>query len=85
MAMHGRTMREIAECIDPDNIPELMHEFYRKGSELEDAFRTGSSSMGPDIKLIAAQAEIESIYLARHRKVDLMIAEYLGENINDVS
>jgi hypothetical protein len=79
MAKRGKTMREIAEFIDPDNVIQLMHAFNDKNSELHEAFQMGVASMGPDIKLLSAQAEIENIYLQRQRGADILISDYLGE------
>jgi hypothetical protein len=83
MARRGKSMREIAEFLDPDNITQLMRELGDKNTELGDAFRLGIASMGPDIKLLAAQAEIETINLNRQIRVDELIADFIGDNITD--
>lgn len=83
MAMHGRSIREVAEFIDPDNITELVRELSDKYSELYDAYKTGNASMDADVRLTVAQTDIEINNLNRMRKVDELIADYLGENIND--
>ena len=83
MAMRGKSPREIAEYLEPDNVSELMLEFSNTDSKIYEAYRTGNAAMGPDIKLISAQAEIENLNLKRMRKVDMMISEFLGEDITD--
>ena len=83
MAQHGKTMQEISDYLNPDNQSEIMMEFSNKDSELFDAFRLGNSTMGPDIKLLSAKAEIETINLKRQMRANLMISDYLGETISD--
>jgi len=83
MARKGKTMHEIAEYLAPDNIALIMAQFNNKDSELYQAFQLGVSSQGPEIKLLSAQAEIETLNLKRQQRVDSMIAEYLGDNLID--
>jgi hypothetical protein len=84
MAKKGKTMREIAEYLDPDNISLIMAQFNDKNSELHEAFQLGIASQGPEIKLLSAQAEIETLNLIRQKKVDAMISDFLCENSTDL-
>jgi hypothetical protein len=80
LSAKGKSVFEIASYLFPEDPQSMVLEFNDKTSELSEAFLMGCKQMGPDIKLVSAQAELEIMKVNRTRAVDALISDYLGEN-----